>query len=278
MTHKDTDPKNAPRQKHHLSQVFLHDMNIIQKIVDTASILPTETVVEIGCGGGVLSEALADVAGELHIFEIDREFLEHTKARLADREHVHYHLGDVLKNTLADVPSSSFKVVANLPYHISAKLIKLLITHRAHLNQAFIMVQKEFAGKLVATPADADYTSLTVYTQHYFEIKNEFRVSASCFHPVPRVDSAVISMVPKTGVPVLDEDVFFSMINAVFWGRRKPMISALKKNPYIRFEGDLNTDPFLAEHGKARGETLTITEFYAMYASLKDRKTTIFPR
>lgn len=264
-------PQEATKQQNkRLGQVFLKDRNVLQKMLDLASITPEDVVVEIGCGQGWLSLNLAQRCKKLYIIELDRFYLAQTQARLEAFSHVTYISGDALEVGFHDISESQFKIVANLPYQISAKFTKLIIENRHRIEAVYMMVQDEFAKKLDAKPGSDLYTSLTLYTQFYLETSYLFKVSRTCFRPIPRVDSAVISLIPKSAFPFqVEESFFFSLIQTAFWGRRKTLISCLAKGPYLTLNPAFKDLPFFQNNPTLRGETLTLAGFYEVYQALK---------
>ena len=139
-----------PFTKKSLGQVFIKDKNIIDKIIRYAELSVDDAVVEIGCGEGWLSKRLAEEAGSLTIIELDERWLEDAKTRLLELDTVSFVQGDILKVGFDDVVAERFKIVANLPYYISAKIMQLIVESRARVVSALVMLQKEFAQKLVA--------------------------------------------------------------------------------------------------------------------------------
>jgi len=272
--------KSVPGQKKRLSQVFLKDQNNLRRIVSAAELTPKDHVVEIGCGEGYLSLMLAPECGKLTILEIDPYFLAMTQVRLNDYSNTDYILGDALKSTFAPIQSNTFKVVANIPYHISAPLIKMMIDDRERVSLGILLVQKEFALKLIAKPNTSLYTSLSVYTRFYFDIELAFEVSRHCFRPVPKVDSAVLKLTPKSQLLILEEDrpLFFEMVRTSFWSRRKTFLNCLLNSPYVHFEKEGKDTPFFQKNARIRGEVLSLEDFAAVfleikpYLSLKDEK------
>ena len=242
----------------------------MHKIVDAATLSPTDQVIEIGCGEGWMSFELAQKCGALAIMELDPYFLQMTQDRLAEFTHVQYFPGDALKTTLAPIPFERFKMVANIPYQISAPLTKLLIASRERLIEAVLLVQLEFAKKLVAKPGSDGYTSLSLYTQFYLETDFLFPVSRKCFRPIPKVDSAVIRLKPRASAPFnVDEDLFFQMIRSAFWGRRKTLMNSLSKNPFLRLDPAFKQSPFFIKNPNIRGETLDLEGFHALFLEIK---------
>ena len=251
-----------------LGQCFLTDKNILNKILTVADVQPQDNVLEIGCGEGMLSKPLSDVAAKLTIIELDPHWLAVTKVLLEDVKTVSFVQGDAIKLRWSDHISAPCRLIANIPYQISAKVIKQFIAERANFTDGLLMVQKEFGQKLFALPGDDLYTSLAVYSQFYLEAKQEFLVSRGCFTPSPKVDSMVVSIRPKKEVPDIDEDIFFNLVRSAFWGRRKPIRSALKKSPYIKQKVDWKSSSFLAAEGGRRGETFSQSEFLELYEDI----------
>jgi 16S rRNA (adenine1518-N6/adenine1519-N6)-dimethyltransferase len=257
--------------KKHLGQVFIKDKNIIDKIIRHAEIISDVDVVEIGCGEGWLSRRLAEEGKSLTIIEIDERFLSETKERLADILTVDYVLCDFLKTGFSEVKAEKVKLVANIPYYISAKIVQRLVEDRHRLVSALIMVQKEFAKKLVAQPGDDDYTSLAVYTQAHFDVSISFLISKHSFRPVPKVDSAMLLLVPNDKLPLdIDRDLFFNIVRSAFWGRRKTLMKCLMESPHTSFSADIKHLPYFSDHPTVRGEMLGLADFLEVYWQVKE--------
>jgi 16S rRNA (adenine1518-N6/adenine1519-N6)-dimethyltransferase len=255
--------------KKRLGQVFIKDKNIIDKIMKFAEITAMDDVVEIGCGEGWLSHRLASEARSLSIIEIDERFLLETKERLSDLNTVDYILADFLKTGFSCVKADRIKLVANIPYYISAKIVQQLVEDRHRLVSALIMVQKEFAKKLVAKPGQSDYTSLAVYTQAHFEVSVAFLISKTSFRPVPKVDSAMLLMTPREWLPEdVDRELFFKMVRSAFWGRRKTYLNCLLESPHVRFSPAIRDCAFFKASPKIRGESLSLDMFLELYRQI----------
>lgn len=254
---------------HKLGQVFLHDSNVIRKICDFSSVGKNDVVVEIGCGEGVLTIELAKKAKHVVVIEIDEKCIQRTQETTAKFSNITFFHQDVLTFDFSCIEEPTLKVVANIPYYISAKIMKVLIANRSKLSEIVLMIQKEFAEKLMATPGMDVYTSLTLYAQYYFDFYSGFHVSKTCFKPIPEVDSRVIKFCPKHDV---SENVELeNLIRSGFWGRRKPLISALKKSPYITLDkAKLKEIPFFKEHPSIRGEVLPLETFHVILKQLKE--------
>jgi 16S rRNA (adenine1518-N6/adenine1519-N6)-dimethyltransferase len=252
-----------------LGQVFLKDKKIIQKILDAAQIQKEESILEVGCGAGILTKALSEQTNKLNVVELDLYWLNKTKLEVPTARFIH---DDILNINPIALESHLIRIIANIPYYLSAKFMKWIIQYRNNISDAIIMVQKEFAEKLTAKPSHNLYTSLSVHTNFYLDISYLFTVSKHCFLPVPKVDSAVIQIKPKALLPVIvDEDLFFNIVRSAFWGRRKPLKSALNKSPYMK---GINVSGIPDYLGNLRGETLSLSDFYCVYQIIKE----VFPK
>ena len=251
-----------------LGQNFLVDNNIIGKIIHSADIKPEDRVLEIGPGRGALTEYLVRKAGRLVLIEFDHALAAALKERYANDARVTVVDADVLAVDLAGLlgDDSGWKVVANLPYNISTAVLFRLMEVRDRLSRMILMLQKEVGDRLVAAPDCADYGVTTVLLGVWFDMHREFIVPPGCFHPRPKVDSAVLSFVPLPGprVPIGDEEVFRRVVKGAFAMRRKTLINCLKAAELTSLE-ELHMILNECEiDGKRRGETLTMDEFAAL--------------
>ncbi len=254
---------------HRLGQVFLKDQNILRKIVSSADITPEDTVVEIGCGEGYLSRELAKHCRRLIIIEIDPQCLAMAAPKLAAFEHVELVQGDFLEVGFDAVGDGRFKVVGNLPYYISTKIIKRIISNKSRIDKAVVMVQKEFAKKLLAHAGNPAYVSFTLYTQFSLTSERLFHVSKNCFRPIPKVDSTVLAMTPRQDprFPVND-DLFFALVSAAFWTRRKTLQNCLFKSRYLNIDPEFCQTEWFTKNSQKRGEMLDLEAYYTLYKAI----------
>jgi 16S rRNA (adenine1518-N6/adenine1519-N6)-dimethyltransferase len=251
-----------------LGQNFLVDNNIIDRIIHSADIKPQDCVLEIGPGRGALTGHLARKAGRLVLIEYDHALAAGLKECYADDPRVTVIDADILAVDLAAVlgDTAGWKVVANLPYNISTAVLFRLLEVRDRLARMILMLQKEVGDRLVAAPDCADYGVTTVLLGLWFDMRREFIVSPGCFHPRPKVDSAVLSFVPLPAarVKVGDEAVFRRVVKGAFGMRRKTLVNCLKAAELTTID-DLRR--ILADcgiDGQRRGETLSLDEFAAL--------------
>lgn len=213
-----------------LSQNFLIDGNVLKKILNAASIKKGDKALEIGPGLGVLTQALLQAGCSVTAIEKDARLAEHIRSYFNEQKDLRLIENDFLDIDLTSVLSGpeTTKVVANIPYKITGLIIKRLIMLPEQISCIVLMVQKEFAERLTATPGEKNYSSFTLMTEIFAKSEVLFTVSASCFYPAPSVDSAVIRLTPKKPELDVDTEFLLTMIHTAFSQRRKKLTSSLK--------------------------------------------------
>jgi 16S rRNA (adenine1518-N6/adenine1519-N6)-dimethyltransferase len=213
-----------------LSQNFLFDPSILRRIVQAADLGPGDTVVEIGPGPGKLTMMLSETVARVIAVELDPRLHEKLKDHLSGRDNVELVRGDALKYPYGRI-EEPFKVVANIPYHITTPIIFKLLEHRRRLVSMTLTVQKEVARRVAAAPGGKDYGVLSLTVQYYGRARVEFVIPRGAFRPVPKVDSAClrVEVLEKPSVDVSDEELFFRIIRTAFSQRRKTLHNSLKK-------------------------------------------------
>ena len=211
-----------------LDQHFLVDAAALNEIVAAASLDLSDTVLEIGGGIGNLSERIAPRVQKLIIIELDPQMVHILKSRLSVFPNIEIIAGDVMDIDLTSLPFN--KIVANLPYSISSDVtLKLL---QSEFDAAILMYQYEFAERLVADAGGKDYGRLSVHVQYKTEASMVRKVPKGAFEPAPKVDSAVIRLIPRPPpYPAHDEKFFFSVTKALFSQRRKKIKNTLLGSP-----------------------------------------------
>lgn len=214
-------------------QNFLVSDGVIRKIVDAVAPRRDDTLVEIGPGLGALTEPLLQRVDKLHVVEIDRDLI----ARLRDRfppDRLLIHEGDALEFDFAKLPAEGrFKIVGNLPYNISSPLLFHLARYADTVHDMHFMLQREVVDRMVAEPGGKEYGRLSVMLQHRFHMERLFVVPPGAFNPAPKVDSAVVRMIPVSlsdlapEQRVQDEDRFAAIVAAAFSQRRKMLRNTL---------------------------------------------------
>lgn len=216
---------HTPRKR--FGQNFLVDDGIIHAIIDTIRPRPGETVVEIGPGLGALTRPLLERLPHLHAVELDRDIVAHLR-KTWPAERLAIHAGDALKFDFGAL-GDDLRVVGNLPYNISSPLLFHLMTFAPHIRDLHFMLQKEVVERMVAAPGTADYGRLSVMLQRRFHMERLLDVPPAAFDPAPKVDSAVVRLIPKTPAEIapLDEALFARVVAAAFSQRRKTLRNTL---------------------------------------------------
>lgn len=252
--------------KKSLGQNFLNDKNVIQKIVESAEIDKDTLVIEIGPGGGALTELMVPMTGHALLYEADSRLEEHLNKLLVGNDNYDIVIGDFLKadlkNDLGKYSYDKVYVVANLPYYITTPIIMKFVEECILPDKMVIMVQKEVAYRLAANIGSKDYGSLTVFLNYYYEIKKLFDVSRNCFTPKPNVDSAIVEMKIKNDrLEVLDMDLFNKLVRDSFLYKRKTIRNNLKNYNLEIVEKVLNNYGFDLN---VRAENLELNIFVEM--------------
>ncbi len=213
---------HVPRKRY--GQHFLHDRGVIAKIVAAVDPQPGDAIVEVGPGTGALTGPLLDRVSRLEAIEIDRDLA----ARLeAEYPRLRLHRGDVLKFDFAQLPDR-LRVVGNLPYNVSTPFLFRLAEVADRLRDAHFMLQREVVDRMVARPSTPEYGRLSVMLQYRFEMRKLFDVKPGAFRPPPKVDSAVVRLVPRPGrLGAKDAAALARVVTAAFTKRRKQLRNAL---------------------------------------------------
>ncbi len=216
-----------------LGQNFLIDPNIVRKIVALAELTPDTTVLEIGPGRGILTDALSREAGHVVAVEIDPVLHRLLQERQAEWPHVELVCGDALAYPVERLPVGTI-VVANLPYYISTPILFRLLDCRLRFPRLVLMLQDEVADRLVAKPGSSAYGVLSVMAQYAADITKAFKVSANCFRPRPEVGSAVVQVrsKPQGLLRPEEEPTFTALVKASFAHRRKTLVNSLRDEQY----------------------------------------------
>lgn len=248
------------RARKQLGQHFLVDTRVLGKIISAARLEPGDRVIEVGPGLGVLTRALARHAGEVVAIEVDRGLAQALGNALAGLPHVRIIVADVLQVDPASVVAPPYKVVANLPYYITAPVLRHFLEARVRPQRMVVMVQREVAHKLVAGPGDLGLLALSV--QLYSRPSLVATVPARSFYPQPKVDSAVVALdvLPRPALEV-EPQRFFRVARAGFAAPRKQLRNSLAQGlavppaDAVRWLDEAGIDP------KRRPEELGLEEW-----------------
>lgn len=236
-------------------QNFLHDMSVIDKLISHLRPSPDDTLIEVGPGLGALTYPLLAQAGNLTVIEIDRDLVERLQAQ--NRDGLSIISGDVLSIDFASIaPGKPLRIVGNLPYNIGTPLLLRLLEQSEHIKDVHVMLQKEVVDRLSAVISTKAYGRLSVMMQSSFAITPLFTVPPTAFEPAPKVQSAVVRLVPLENAPSRAfRDSLENITRVAFANRRKTLRNNLREHLDEDQIRALDIDP------GARAETLTLEQF-----------------
>ena len=214
---------SSHRPRKRFGQHFLHDPRVLARIVDALSLQPSDFVVEIGPGEGALTRRLLEKTRHVETIEIDRDLA----ARLR-QENIKVHEADALEFDYSGFPPGA-RIVGNLPYNISTPLLFHLARFAQRVRDMHFMLQREVVERMVAAPSTAQYGRLSVALQVRFRMQKLFTVAAGAFRPPPKVESAMVRLVPMEGAALREAEaaVFDQILRRAFSARRKTLSNAL---------------------------------------------------
>lgn len=246
--------------KKQFGQNFISDGNLLKSIVEASGITKDTTVVEIGCGAGTLTRALAEAAKRVYAFDIDRDLQPVLAETLAGLENVEVIFRDFNKINLKEFEKEigEYTVVANLPYYITTPLVTKLLEESEKVQGLSIMVQEEVADRFCAKEDTPEYGSITAAIALKGRAKVVKRVSRNLFYPRPNVDSAVVKIEFERGrVAVKDERAYRQTVKCAFLNRRKTLENNLVNFFNLTREQAKEILQIAGVDDKARGETLS---------------------
>ncbi|WP_312932222.1 16S rRNA (adenine(1518)-N(6)/adenine(1519)-N(6))-dimethyltransferase RsmA, partial [Pseudomonas sp.] len=220
------------RARKRFGQNFLHDAGVIDRILRAIHAKPGEHLLEIGPGQGALTEGLVNSGAHLDVVELDKDLVPILQHKFRDADNFRLHQGDALKfdfNQLG-VPARSLKVVGNLPYNISTPLIFHLLAHAHLIRDMHFMLQKEVVERMAAGPGGGDWGRLSIMVQYHCRVEHLFNVGPGAFNPPPKVDSAIVRLVPHDPPPhpAKDPALLERVVREAFNQRRKTLRNTLK--------------------------------------------------
>ena len=212
----------------HLGQNFLKDKKTVQKIIQAAEILPDDLILEIGPGKGILTEALIQKAERVVAVEIDEELVDFLKNKFKLASNLEIIQSDIRRFDFEKYfpDETEFKVVANIPYYLTSRLIQNLLTLGNPPEMIILMVQKEVAARILTQPPKANF--LATLVSFFAQVKMVSPVSRELFSPKPKVDSAIIKFFPIKKREPEEIKKFFQLIKIGFSHPRKKLINNLK--------------------------------------------------
>ena len=242
-------------------QHFLTDTFVIEQIVSAIAPTASEQMVEIGPGLAALTQPLVERLGKLTVIELDRDLV----LRLQAHPQLNVIASDVLRVDFTELAKTlhtpKLRVVGNLPYNISTPILFHLLTHVDAVKDQHFMLQKEVVDRMVAQPCTSDYSRLSVMLQWRYAMENVLLVPPDAFDPPPRVDSAIVRMLPLAEPPQLNVKTLETLVQTAFSQRRKLLRHTLGKwLEEKKFGGDFDVH--------RRAEEVPVAEYVALVQAL----------
>lgn len=274
---REISEKHGFRRADSLGQNFLVDRNIIEKIIDAAELTENTLVIEIGPGMGALTQVAAEKAGKVIAVEIDRHLIPVLGEVVGHLDNVEIINQDILKTDINELIESEKKnfatsdqeidkvvILGNLPYYITTPIIMGILERQIEMDTMVIMMQKEVAERIVATPGGKTYGALSIACQFFCETNYVATVPRTVFQPQPKVDSAVLRLDKRAELPweigAGGRKLFFEVVRAGFNRRRKTLLNALTALGMDKEDLKSILDGAGVEPSR-RAETLSIQEF-----------------
>ncbi len=229
--HSNTESQHKARKR--FGQNFLIDHGIIREIVRAIHPRKDDLVVEIGPGKGAITQLLADACDNLHVIELDRDLVPWLKVKFEKHPNFQLFQADALQFDFAQLmrDGKPLRIVGNLPYNISTPLIFHLLSYADKVQDMHFMLQKEVVKRMAAQAGDSAYGRLGIMVQYYCAVEDLFDVPPTSFDPAPKVDSAIVRLVPHATLPYVANNVktLETLVNVAFQQRRKTLRNSLKQ-------------------------------------------------
>ncbi len=249
-------------------QNFLIDHGIIRDIVRSVHPHKDDVIVEIGPGKGAITQLLADACDNLNVIELDRDLVPWLKVKFEKHPNFQLFQADALQFDFAQLIKNDkpLRIVGNLPYNISTPLIFHLLTYANKVQDMHFMLQKEVVKRMAAQPGESAYGRLGIMVQYYCAVEDLFDVPPTSFDPAPKVDSAIVRLIPYAQLPHVANNVktLETLVNVAFQQRRKTLRNSLKQLLTAEQLESLPVDLSL------RPEEISLPEYVAMSNLLGD--------
>ena len=258
--------------KKSLGQHFLRDEEVREELLRWARLGPADAVLEIGAGDGTLTGLLGEQAGRVIAVETDRRLLPLLRKQFPPGGSVEIVEADILGFDLSSLlPLAPLKVVADLPYNIAVAVLNRLLDRRELFTLMILMFQKEVALRLVASSGSGDYGSLSLATQYRSEAEIIRIVPPESFRPRPKVDSALVRILPRREplLPPAEEELFLKLAEGGFRHRRKTFLNSLARAGFPLPPGEVEKAlERLSLPSKVRAEDISFKHFMALAVAL----------
>lgn len=231
MSNKPGRSQSGHKARKRFGQNFLHDPGVIERIIRAIHPKPDDALVEIGPGLGALTEEMLALNDHLQVVELDRDLIPVLRTKFFNYPDFRIHQADALKFDFGQLVENGqrIRIIGNLPYNISTPLIFHLLGHSGVVEDMHFMLQKEVVQRLAAVPGDNNYGRLGIMAQYFCKVQPLFEVGPDAFRPAPKVDSAIVRMVPHKILPhpVKDHKLLQAVVRTAFSARRKTLRKGL---------------------------------------------------
>jgi 16S rRNA (adenine1518-N6/adenine1519-N6)-dimethyltransferase len=264
--HLNAESQHKARKR--FGQNFLIDHGIIREIVRSIHPQKSDLVVEIGPGKGAITQLLADACDNLSVIELDRDLVPWLKVKFEKHPNFQLFQADALQFDFTQLlrDEKPLRIVGNLPYNISTPLIFHLLSYADKVQDMHFMLQKEVVKRMAAQAGDSAYGRLGIMVQYYCAVEDLFDVPPTSFDPAPKVDSAIVRLVPHKTLPYVANHVktLETLVNVAFQQRRKTLRNSLKQ---LLTAEQLETLPVDLQ---LRPEDISLAEYVAVSNLLGD--------
>lgn len=262
--------KPGHQARKRFGQNFLHDPGVIERIVRAINPKPDDAIVEIGPGLGAITEEILALNPRLQVVELDRDLIPVLRTKFFNYPEFHIHEADALKFDFSQLVKGGnrLRIVGNLPYNISTPLIFHLLAQAGVVKDMHFMLQKEVVQRLAAVPGDNNYGRLGIMAQYFCKVQPLFEVGPGAFRPAPKVDSAIVRLVPHETLPhpAKDLGILQAVVRSAFNARRKTLRKALGGMISVEQLQSLGIDDGL------RPENLSLADYVLIADLLADDK------
>jgi len=261
--------KAGHQARKRFGQNFLHDPGVIEQIIRAINPKPDDAIVEIGPGLGALTEEILAVNPRLQVVELDRDLIPVLRTKFFNYPEFRIHEADALKFDFSELMvDRPLRIIGNLPYNISTPLIFHLLAQADVVQDMHFMLQKEVVQRMAAVPGDNNYGRLGIMTQYFCRVQPLFEVGSGAFRPAPKVDSAIVRLVPHRTLPHTAKDLatLQAVVRTAFNARRKTLRKALGGMVSVAQLQNLGINDGL------RPENLALTDYVAIADLLVEEK------
>ena len=262
--------KPGHQARKRFGQNFLHDPGVIERIIRAIHPKPDDSLVEIGPGLGALTEEMLAVNDHLQVVELDRDLIPVLRTKFFNYPNFKIHEADALKFDFGQLVENDqrIRIIGNLPYNISTPLIFHLLSHSGVVKDMHFMLQKEVVQRMAAVPGDNNYGRLGIMTQYFCRVQPLFEVGPGAFKPAPKVDSAIVRLVPHETLPhpAKDYETLQRVVRTAFSARRKTLRKALAGVVTVEQMNNVGINDGL------RPENLSLADYVAMADVLVEQR------